>query len=274
MREINDRPEVWPFILLSIILHLAIVFLLYRTASVPTFQEKVVEIVPIMEEGKVRDFRIADIDRPAVEEKPQRAKFVGQYDSAVPKEQVANGRVGTGESGDGRKKSPVARKEEAPKVKTKGASRRDLYSFDKKVFEEKRPAALGRGESGDPSGDFFPDFKRANKTYLNVLRYPDVDYFVRLKRAFRMTFNPEPSLRDHFAYTSVTRGSVEVVLGVSVDKGGGIAELFVFRSSGIPAYDDEALRTVRSSSPFSAPPDKFVDDDGLLRMSWTFTVYL
>jgi len=72
----------------------------------------------------------------------------------------------------------------------------------------------------------------------------------------------------------VTRGSVDVVLGVSVNKGGELAELFVFRSSGIPAYDEEALRTVRASSPFASPPDKFLAKDGLLRMSWTFSVYL
>ena len=67
---------------------------------------------------------------------------------------------------------------------------------------------------------------------------------------------------------------VDVVLGVSVDGTGNLRELFVFRSSSISSYDREAMRTVRSSSPFSTPPDKFMDDDGLLRMSWTFTVYM
>ncbi|MFH1829955.1 MAG: energy transducer TonB [Pseudomonadota bacterium] len=101
-----------------------------------------------------------------------------------------------------------------------------------------------------------------------------MEYFVRLKRAFKIAFNPIPALRNHFSYNRVTRGSVDVVLGVSVNRLGDLSELFVFRSSGIDEYDREALRTVRSSAPFSTPPEKFIDDDGLLRMSWTFTVYL
>jgi TonB family protein len=67
---------------------------------------------------------------------------------------------------------------------------------------------------------------------------------------------------------------VDVVLGVSVDRAGALAETFVFKSSGIPTYDEEALRTVRASAPFSSPPEKFLENDGVLRMSWTFTVYL
>jgi TonB family protein len=61
---------------------------------------------------------------------------------------------------------------------------------------------------------------------------------------------------------------------VSVDGKGELAELFILRSSGLPAYDDEALRTVRSSAPFSSPPEKFLKDNGVLRMSWTFVIYI
>ena len=72
----------------------------------------------------------------------------------------------------------------------------------------------------------------------------------------------------------VAQGSVEVVLAVCVGRSGNLSELFVMRSSGIGSYDHEAMRTVRASAPFAAPPDKFTADDGVLRMMWTFTVYL
>ena len=89
-----------------------------------------------------------------------------------------------------------------------------------------------------------------------------------------MTFNPAPVLRGHFLNNRVTQGSVEVALAVSVNKTGKLSELFILKSSGIYSYDQEAMRTVRASAPFASPPDKFLEDDGLLRMSWTFTVYL
>ena len=68
-------------------------------------------------------------------------------------------------------------------------------------------------------------------------------------------------------------GKIECVIGVSLDASGKIAELFVIRSSGMGGYDEEALQTLRDSSPFSSPPSEFMKS-GQLRMSWTFTVYL
>ena len=122
--------------------------------------------------------------------------------------------------------------------------------------------------------DFYPDFKKGTHTYLNILRFPEVQYFVVLKRIFKTTWNPLSPLRELAFNNQISRGNLEVVLGVSVDGKGNLTEAFVFRSSGIPKYDAEALRTIRASSPFSSPPNKFLAKDGLLRMSWTFTVYL
>jgi len=276
MRTINDRPEIWPFILLSIFVHVLLVLLIWKTATTPRFEEKVVEIIPIDLKDFEKAHRIADIDKPEIQKRPEKAKFLGMYDSSVDKEQVATGKVGKGtrgkgKRGDGAKKSSRKKKATAKKKK----SSKDVFAFNKRIFDEGEKDGLDSGsEGGSPGGDFFPDFHRGSRTYLNVLRYPGVDYFVRLKRAFRITFNPEPSLRGYFSFNRVSRGSVDVVLGVSVNKSGKLAELFIFRTSGISTYDEEALRTIRASSPFSKPPEKFLEEDGLLRMSWTFTVYL
>ncbi|MBT3181881.1 MAG: TonB family protein [Deltaproteobacteria bacterium] len=269
MKEVRERQEVWPFILLSLVLHVLLMFLIYRTASVPKFTEKSIEVIPLFED--VKKHRIADIDKPDVEKKPDHPDFLGRYDSSVKKPQVADGRVSKG--GEGKKGQKGEEKKRKKTVKKK------KKTSDKMVAKKKaKPSTSKKGSRlggmGSPGGDYFPDFKRGNKTYLNVLRYPAVDYFVRMKRAFRVTFNPTPSLRDHFMANRVYQGSVNVVLGVSVDRSGNLSELFIFRSSGINGYDQEALRTIKASSPFSSPPKKFVESDGILRMSWTFTVYM
>lgn len=135
-----------------------------------------------------------------------------------------------------------------------------------------RPGAPGDFDSF--AHDFFPDVKIGGKTYLNTAAFPDVQYFTQLKRIFRMRFNPAPPLRRHFAGNRVVVGQVSVAMAVTVSPDGRLKELFVVKSSGIPGYDEEALRTIRESAPFSAPPQKVMDKDGVLRMHWNFITYL
>ncbi len=278
MHIIEDRPTLWPFILLSLIFHALLLLFVPRVIPAPNYAEKAIEVVPVVEEPDAKSaFRIADIAEPEVQEKPKAAKFLGMYDSSVSHESVAAiQRPGT--SGESGKKRPKPKAEKNAASKEPRAKARDrIFAFDSSIFGGKPAPKIEKEQSPGNHGaldDFYPDFRRGAHTYLNVLRYPDVEYFVRLKRVFKVAFNPVPVLRDYFSQNMVTRGSIDVVLGVTVDKMGNLAELFIFRSSGVSSYDGEALRTVRASSPFATPPAKFTDDDGLLRMTWTFSVYL
>ncbi|MBN1282721.1 MAG: energy transducer TonB [Proteobacteria bacterium] len=265
MRVIEERPEIWPFLLLSLIIHLILALLVPR-AFTPQFAAAKEELIPVEFVSEPRGkLRLADIEKPDVEMRPKKTKFLGMYDSAVQEEMVGVARR-PGKTGEKGRPKPRP-------VKPEPAARDRIFAFDSSIFDGKRLPEKPDGSGGGAMDDFYPDLRRGPHTYLNVLRYPEVEYFVRLKRAFKVAFNPEPSLRAHFSMNQVARGSIDVVLGVSVDRTGDLAELFIFRSSGIPSYDTEALRTVRASSPFSSPPEKFMDDN-LLRMTWTFTVYL
>lgn len=272
-RDDERRHErLTPFVLLSLLLHVLIFVVspLFMTAF-PLPQEEVVEILPLLEEGD--EYRIADIAPPAVQQRPEQAKFVGQYDSTAKEERVASDQPGRTDRGRGEKPG-----EAKPPASNPLQKKHDLYRVDPDLFaRQESRAESGVEEEGGAArnlDDYFPDFRRGEHTYLNVLRFPDVDYFVRMKRAFKLTFNPGPPLRAHFLNNRITRGSVEAVLGLSVNAQGELSELFIFRSSGISEYDQECMRTIRASSPFAAPPQKFLEKDGLLRMSWTFTVYL
>lgn len=289
MRILDDRPELWPYILASIFIHVLFFFLIPKAISPARFEEKPIEVFAVEEvpeENKI-PYRIADIAKPEVEERPKDAKFLGLYDSTVLHEQVGISK-GLGVAGappklrtrigDQAPKQKVrASKSDATEISRSEERHNRLLAFNKDIFDDKKNKLDEESSGSKPMGgmdDFYPDFRRGAHTYLNVLRYPGVEYFVRMKRAFKIAFNPEPSLREYFSRNLVTRGSIDVVLGVSVGRSGNLSELFVFRSSGVPAYDEEALRTVRASSPFSSPPEKFLDADDTLRMSWTFSVYL
>lgn len=228
-------------------------------------------------------WQLADIPKPLNEVKPEKSKFLGMYDQKVPQETVARsrppsaGKAGQArEEGKGEKSTPREKVAKPKKIPEFG---KDVYSMKSPVTEkqEKNEVSKGAplGSMASVPEDYYPDYKIDDHTYVNVLRYPDVEYFVRLKRIFKTTWNPIQALRQDMQGNSVSRGEVSVVLAVSVDKSGNLSELFVLKSSGLGNYDSEAIRTIRASSPFSAPPEKFLDKkDQVLRMSWTFVVYL
>ncbi|MBI4366671.1 MAG: TonB family protein [Deltaproteobacteria bacterium] len=135
-------------------------------------------------------------------------------------------------------------------------------------------ARLGPGLAGALPEDYFPDYPHGGHTYVNVMKRPGVDYFVQLKRIFKMAWDPVPAIRAHAETAAIHRGVIKVVVGLGIDARGEMMELFVLRGSGMGGYDREALRTIRASAPFAAPPATLVAGDGQLRMSWTFIVYL
>ena len=280
-------------IILSVLLHLIFVGVLYFVGPLLQTSSDAAAPIEVFLQKPDGGWQIADINEPAVQQKPDKARLLGMYNQKADEETVALTKMGPRGSGgqkQGNKGSPQTKSESPTKQKTaqrekvspqqKGKDI-NLYQFDRKIFASNKPQqksdsmmiSSGRGEGG-LSEDFFPDFKVGGKTYVNVLRYPEVEYFVRLKRIFRMTWDPVSAIRSKPVNLSVSRGVVSCVLGVSVDKSGNMSELFVLKSSGIPVYDEEALRTIRASSPFASPPSKFLEKDGALHMSWTFALYI
>lgn len=237
-----------PYFLFSLLLHL----LLGLGASLRSFlapeAKQQATIWVDLQQGK---YEVVDILPPKEERRPETAHFLGLHDSQVDQEKVAMHR--------------------APSMEEKAGSGRGTSDAEGPGWSME---PVGEGESAALAEDYYPDFRRGRHTYLNVLRFPDIQYFVRLKRAFKMTFNPIPSLREAYVQNRIVEGKIETVLGVSIDAQGNLDEIFVVKGSGISEFDAETLRTIRVSSPFSAPPTKLLDGDGLVRMSWTFTVYL
>lgn len=276
----THRRQFFLAILFSLLIHAFLVGLsLLLTVLIPpedrlaeTAKQKAIEVT-LLPKG----IQIADIAPPKEEKVPNRARFVGDYDSAVKEETVAPTRK-TGGGTPKQESPPTLEKTLKEKLVPKRGDSMAMKVPEKKEkkpeppAEKKSPGSDGDYFNGGASEDYFPDYKLGGHTYLNVLKHPKVGYFVRLKKAFRTTFNPVPALRG--SLTRVSHGQIDVVLAVTVDRMGKLAGLQVIRSSGIPSYDQEAVRTIRDSAPFSTPPSDLLDGESLLRMAWTFTVYL
>ncbi len=267
MKKSRQNKLLW-CLLLSLLLHGALLLRLTHESV-----DKPEPLAPLDVEILPTPKRLADIQKPKEEKRPEKADFIGQYDSTVKEEKVAVTQQPPGVQKPQPTREQPPEEKATPTPEKKKQKLADLFA-EKKAAKKQDQGQPPWQQQGAFPQDFYPDYKVGPHTYLNVLRYPNIGYFVRLKRIFKLTFNPIPVLRRALATPQVSRGHVEVVLGVEVDRSGRLAKLFVIRGSGFKGYDQEALRTVRDSSPFSKPPEEIIGSDGVLRMSWTFTVYL
>lgn len=257
------------FLVVSLALHLLFLWLLQWRLAKP--EEKKDEAVELTLLNPELPHQIADIEEPPVQEKPKQPNFLGIYDSRVEEETVAVTPPQPAQKGGGEKGAEKTQ-EKSKKSEESGPKLAQRPPEEVKEAETTNGAEEGESWSQAYPEDYFPDYKVGPHTYLNVLRFPKIGYFVRLKKVFRTTFDPVPALRQQ-AY-QISKGQVEVVLGVTVAPDGRLDHLVLISSSGLPLYDEEALRTIRDSAPFAAPPKELLDGSGKLRMSWTFTVYL
>lgn len=234
------------FLILSLILHLLLLFFLKMPRPEAELFPKPPKLLWI--DLKKQAYEIVDVLPPAEESRPKDSKFVGMYDMSAQEETVA-----------AQQKRGQA---------DRGGNQNSRQKGDGLEMTGRTPT-----QDFGLSEDFYPDFKWGPHTYLNVLRYPDTEYIVRLKRVFKRTFNPWRLLAELSMNQVRDWKKIEVVVGLSIDATGNLIELFVISSSGLPAYDDEALRTIRANSPFSKPPPHFLDKNKIMRIAWTFGVH-
>ncbi len=279
-------------LIFSILLHIlvAICVVFFR---LPMPHEAASDAIEVFD---AKGMHLADQMLPGNRQIPKRAGHIGVEDNAVAKETVAQpSKWRSRKQRAASQPSIEARQEAAPNPdRPSGAglpfTKDSLYAVDPKIFSMKQPAepaspkkrsmprtavssTMNIESQAYLSEDYYPNYSHGAHTYVNVLRHPDVEYFVRLKRAFKQTWNPFPAAQQYLAGDGARQNSIAVVLAVSVDPGGNMSELFVLKSSGSGYYDDEALRTVRANAPFSSPPARLLKEN-LLRMSWTFIVYM
>jgi TonB family protein len=289
-------------IIISILLHIAAaIFIFFFRVPMPIDLEP----QPI-EVFDAKGMQIADQLLKGNRQVPKKAEHIGIDDNAVTEETVARPQSTRPKQRASMPAQPAqeAVKQTQPARQPRQASpklqfnRSSLYAVDPSLFAMNQPRERSTKQGPDQQKttrrssiprtavsstmnveseaylpeDYYPNYSYGAHTYLNVLRYPDIEYFVRLKRAFKQTWSPMSSVQQYVS-SGGRSNTIAVVLAVGVDPSGNMSEIFVLRSSGYAAYDQEALRTVRANSPFTAPPEKLLKD-GQLRMSWTFIVYM
>lgn len=309
MTSFRRNHPLWTALILSVLfihlpLFLFMVFFGDRMAGPEDAMKKNAVIVNLRPS---QDLPVVDIAKPARQQRPDKASAQSLYDSKVERQTTSNGRRPrsmpvTVASEPRSQAMPVpqrtpALKRDEPKVvpsrkfvksdssapmPSHGSLRDDLKALqnqqrakeakDFQKFASKTAfVAPPTNFSGGGGGEYLPDIKVGDKTYVNALANPQVSYYMELKRKFKLTWDPVPALRSQI--DQITKGKITVVMGVSLDAAGNLSELRILKASGLSAYDAEARRTVTASAPFTKPPS-YLLKDGMVRMAWTFVVYL
>lgn len=190
--------------------------------------------------------------------------------------QVATGNTSNSENSE-KNLDPLTMDLFDPKSKSKSNDPQENLSSKKFVDLNVQASDLnsvGSGVGRSFVEDFAPSVTIGQETILNTEQIKQVQYFTRMKRSFRLAFNPAPPLISYYRGKTLDRSQVVVGMKVKVGTNGRLSSINVFKSSGIPGYDQSAMSAVKKSSPLGAPPKKYLDPSGQLNMTWYFITYI
>lgn len=278
---------IWITVIISIILHILFSwFMAEKFKQIDLAQQQAAKEAMLNNQ-----FQIIDLVQTPNKIVPKKSRFMGVESNSTNEETVAVKRKPAAPTANSQasQKTPKSTKSRIEEIQEKmdslqEAQKSALPAPNKKTSAQHRApsTAIAKSSTGQElfslPEDYFPDYKHGGHTYVNVMRHPSVGYFVELKRALKIAWNPMSAIHNGGYGILRSKGKISVVVGVAVDDKGNLAELFVLRSSGAPAYDREALRTFQATFPFFPPSAKALaisgKPDKMIRMSWDFQVYM
>jgi TonB family protein len=120
--------------------------------------------------------------------------------------------------------------------------------------------------SGMPANDSLDEVETDAETRLNAWRWKHSTFFDRLKKGFNRNWRGVEVYRRHDPTRQVYgTQSLLTWLRVTIDREGNLVDINVLEGSGADFLDDEAVRTVSVTAPFTNPPP------GLFGRGDTFT---
>ncbi len=153
--------------------------------------------------------------------------------------------------------------EEGSESADKKADARELFpSMDN------ASAAFGGG-----SIDYLRDVQEGDKTLLNRKKSRYWTFMHRLKEQVAEEWSPGEEYRRRDPNGKVYGVKDRFTnLRITLNGDGSLRSLYVAHPSGLDFYDKEAVRAVKKAAPFMNPPEGLKDKDGLIHISFGFTL--
>jgi TonB family protein len=132
-------------------------------------------------------------------------------------------------------------------------------------------AGLNRWKSAIEN--YVPHVKPGNQTALNTRAVPFANYLNSMHQRIHVIFADSflPSLdqfpKNHQLNNFEMHTELEIILNQTE---GGVVTLGIVKTSGVTAFDINALEAVNKAAPFGKPPNEIVSPDGNVYLHWEF----
>ena len=130
------------------------------------------------------------------------------------------------------------------------------------ITEKSGPAKMFQSMTSN----YLPEITIGSETLLNTKEYAFHTFYIRMKREIENFWHPDRSVAQNQALHGTYITSITVIL----DDQGDLLDTFIYKSSGIPALDQEAVRAIEQASPYPNPPKELLMEDKRIRVNWNF----
>lgn len=151
---------------------------------------------------------------------------------------------------------------------------RGLDGSDRNTIAETAKPANGLEES--QNNDHLPDVESGQQTLLNTREFVYYSYYARIKK--QLTQQWEPRIKEKISRIFKSGRTIashqtritEVI--IVLNSAGTLVKVQVLGKSGIEDLDESAVEAFRAAAPFPNPPKGMVDQDGTIKITWSFVL--
>lgn len=283
MRQMRSRFELLILALfLSLLIHIVFFAGVSLIQLVPAPDENAIQ-VELFPEGQIRDALTPDkktIVRQAlvpekikVKEDETLARFLSEQDQRVKEETQAAQKGMTAN----RDTNPQAQNSQTA---TKSGSQRSEKSEDGyqefNIGDQLRQ--MSEFENGTSTvGEVLPqDVKIGSFTALNTDRYLYYSFYARMEERIRHPWESRVqnliNSMDRATAIAASRRPWTTQVEFLLNPKGEVVKALLMKESGIPAFDQAAIRAFQEAKIFPNPPQGMLQDDGFIHVKFGFTV--
>jgi len=282
----SDRPgrRVDTFIVISLIFHLALLFVFSLITIKNAKEEKAPLVVEFTEDENRPNLEFNDFPQKNETEEPAETNRLSDKNRKVEEETVKLGSPLGGEisrpnifesrspipmpserkpeENDSKKEDYIARTDEkSPRSPTEDTMTPSLNDGGRLGIEDIMPSPNGLGSLNQPFGTISPNVKVGETVSLNTQEFKYYSYFSHLKRKIEMAWNyPLKAQENNWG------GRLNIVF--TIEKNGNVSSIKLVKSSGYEILDDAAISALKYASPFNPIPESIGEDR--LRISASF----
>lgn len=298
------------FVIVSLALHLALVFGFYFFSLVQKPVEKPIEVVLLQnpptaaepkiekeiakkEKSNLRNQIVETDENFANNKKDDKARFLSAKNNVVEKETRAK----TGEqfknalkhgaktaNAEALEKKSSATKNKEPDLFAKDFDPYATLQQKQENLKQNNPKTAALNETGASRGDesttndHLENVGEDLVTKLNTKEFKYYGYYQRIKAQLNQWWGPKVRERVVRMFKKgrmlASEGNKTTKLVIILNDVGTLVRVQILGESGIRDLDEAAIDAFRAAAPFPNPPKGIVDADGTVKIRWDFVIEL